>query len=1699
MLKSEVDRLKQTNYKLLEQIEAFRHEENPENIETLFIQNKLLRSLTNDLFNWLDALSLESSQSHDLQAKCHNFETEVNRLKDYITEQTKDLKHPIIPGDHDTETQLEALRRKVIELESEKENLNRDLDFWKEKFEKDSQLRFKLQALEDQVKILETERDSPKESSRNLSTQFSDNITLNPDVFERLNELERLKKENSELQEKVRNYDEGMKQVEHSSEERAALMRQLEEENEEQEELRDKLGQMREVSGEKMESLVAELESIRELLQENEIIKLLPEENTTGDKIWIDVRDQKEGGMKEASDVRKKVIELIAVNKRLAGLVQENQQVAPQTPENSQIKLRDDRIAELEKDRQRLYIENDQLKRKVVDSKAHEGQSIEELQAKILSLSEEVIQLVNQANEKDMELKRLQSQLEEAQAPIKAGMTELKQEISRLQMQNEQIKNLLGEKDRELSELKQKLAASSADLRAKIDEILKERTSLMEERDVLAGTVYENNVELEHMKSLLKKAEVIYKENVRLEDLLNKRSRETEELSTKIKELEARLAERVEELRVMTEERSVLSQKVESISQANEGARLDLAQLQSERDQLKRKFEHRDVEFHEICEKLEHLHKEHSRLSKEHEGIVPEFEELKMLIEHVNIEKEDLIKVLIEKDGRIEAMGNEVAKLGNSLTKKLDEYKILHSQLDKLTFENAELQEKLESYNKRINELNLELQDQKVKEASFAQTFKNEVSELADRIESLNQDRTRLIKENESLVQKLQSKDSQISEVEQRNKTEFETKMRELQDLLIAKEQVIQEWKDYDIELEGLRNEFTENRSLVDKISSQRDELLKELEERNSQLTALNKEIETFWSNIQAQNIEIAELKRQKEELEANLEVLKEEVSQREQMIENLTRQLNEINAGITSSVQKLTEEKEEIIAQMKNLNIEKELLQEQRDSLQNIVNEKDRRVADLMKAVKSLEENITARNKELIQEREERIAMLTEELNQSMVQLEARKAEFVPLMSQIEALKVEIEELKTKNEGLTEVVATKDHEMTKLNGHLSKLEFEISTKIADNDILREDLNKLSAENAKLKEIMDSSSQYLDTLNQKLEPTFAAAQEEPTLEAVREELNNMVQEQDNLMDPTHSQPAAEDTLSLEESLAKLKFELANRNTDCEILKEQLHKLAAENAKLREVVENASKRIDNLEEQQESNEMINQPVLKEKEVLVGQGQEEPAVENLDQATGHVPALKANFVQLEKDIATFASGVNENGEKMLFLGTKMERLQKHFIAQGRESQEFGLCVSEFHSLTKAVESLQSDLAEFVQQKEVLLEKLSGESNVSAMMEQFIVLDDTLQTKSDDNKQVARILEKLSATIDKLERETDIEKNAAISNHKAIQTETSEPTRHVESLTFKEEFDKTVIERDELLEILGHKVHEILTLENELSVAKEENSRLTINITELQQELERTVDVMKKSDVEINGIKGLLEYSAAEVQALKERVTNLEIENEKLRLELGDEEKELQVLKEPLQELGSLEDKIKEAELARSKAKEHPETLDRLREALFNLQQDLLRVINDRDSLHKVLKTKESELEQLKPIIPFYETLIACLRSADQEIARLNSLILQRDSYLNEVGPLTQNVENLSRSYEQAMSNNEKLVAENSVLRGQVQEFLQIIADLENRYRQLEKTLVDVTTSSKVVKQEHDDELTIPCHHGDHEKKTDKNVSY
>ncbi|XP_047239649.1 A-kinase anchor protein 9 isoform X2 [Girardinichthys multiradiatus] len=888
----------------------------------------------------------------------------------------------------------------------------------------------------------------------------------------------------------------------------------------------------------------------------------------------------------------------------------------------------------------------------------------------------------------------------------------------------------------------------------------------------------------------------------------------------------------------------------------------------------------------------------------------------------------------------------------------------LLEETEKLMKEKVEVQRQAEKENtdllKQVKQLEDELEEQVNRVIELEHSQKTETGDLQQQIQALEKQLEKNKKFlDEQAVDREHERDFFQQEIQK-----LEQQLKNPQKLQIGSEQRNKEVDGVILKVEQLNTQLKEKADWCSELLLGSEQLRRELGERDEEIEKLEGRIRELEQALlaSAESLEKVEQKKQHASitetrhstLEAQLQTEREALERKEKEICNLEEQLEQFREELENKSEEVQQLHMQLEIQRKEISSQQQFV-ETRDSMLQVMEERDKEIALLNEQISKLQYMETASDNKAIDAREEQIKELE---------------------SQVECLRSEQDRLKKD----------KEEELDQLNAVIEKLQQELANIEQKQPAEEEEDAKGELESSawgptkeeydKMKQKMDVATKELDALKAehgkhletylRLKQSAEALAETENLDSAESELEEALREKTAGLVVLQAEVQA-----LEQSAASRLEELGLRIQELEDLVDEkdsemnrcLLKVSTLEENLREKVAEALVSQATLEAFQQQQQMRSESSKQQQEL-----QKHPAsavhefgdfgIPQMDfssmSQTKQAPRGKVvHLTQKLRDLEAGLSGMQKDQElqKQLLSSSEEEVLEyerRLAVLMDLLSQMKAGSHQRTAPSVEASSAEQQDVSELLQELQEVREEAS-------------VTKEHLQSFQESCSRLKQELHEKTVTVERLQDQLQTMSTSAEEETKMSELEGRLIEAQTEAASAKEELSSCRESLDKLQELLQEREMTIAHLKGELFQVKAAEDGA--DMTGLLQELEEAKREAASTKEELN-------LSRKHHEKLQEDIQDREVSLSKLREEFQEMRRYVDVSKEELTKYQQHNEKLQEDVQTREVSlSEVREELQEMRRYVDVSKEELTKYQQHNEKLQEDVQTREVSLSEVR----------------------------------------------------------------------------------------------------------------------------------
>ncbi|XP_061855089.1 golgin subfamily B member 1-like isoform X2 [Colius striatus] len=1291
-----------------------------------------------------------------------------------------------------------------------------------------------------------------------------------------------------------------------------------------------------------------------------------------------------------------------------------------------------------------------ELSRKLLEHAEHQETINKELQEKqelIISL-EEKLGVLEQQNEetklkltedlkaKETRCKELNSQLNEMQKQVNKMETETQEKASA----NKQLQADLEGKEEKLAEQ----VKANEDLRKSLDMVEKEKEQLMSEKEDLSKLLDVKECEL--LKKIQAVAEIENKLSVSTAEYektvsilncdKNSLAKDIEQLSILAQQKESSVAEQLQQ---KTKECNVLaaqlSESKEQKQQLDEQVQSLLIQLKDSRDKeikseemlnnklsecssliqelscskeknllLQEQIQSVTLGFETLNRSLEEKVSQNDSLSKDMEASELRIVELQGEIKSLKDEKTRLSQLVEERDLTVKNQGSELEKFRSQVSVKMEEGTLLNNQLQLLSKEVDALRHEKEGFSGLLSEKShecevlqsqlLQLQSEMTSARQQAQAAALENEKLKADVETVNVTVMKKSDEVAALTSHLSQQSHNILALKDQidglliEKESLKRVFEEKEALLSEKETLVQQMRDSKIAGEGQYMQIISDlQNQIQALGFETSQLRHAMQEKENECKRQAQELKLLKNKSEESDV-------LRVQLSENMEV----ISDLQCQLRNLTDKSSQLNDSVTQKDESLKQKVDECISLKAQLSEvqescvlqkkEVELLAFEAQQLKELVSEKERSINDISLSSENL--------KTQLQEKENQCEVLKEqvvELEEVKLNLQKEIQHQKNVITEMDQSLSEKESSLKENQSLLETLKEKAREDEEKTNLMSQLQSQV--------------HQLTEELQKSKELIHEKENAFLSLQEKFEAQYE----------LKTELNAALGKK-------------------EEVIAGLLSSLKEKDTSIELADSNVDGLTSEIEALREKLEKSDTAVKNLtKEFQHRNEELDAHQKTIDSLTV----ELSSVRNEHQkALDQISTREEELRQKELAVEALRMKCAEQADDIECLKLELSNVSSK---SSQECRDNALLIDslrcQVESLEKEKDLLQEDAGKLVAENTQLA---ASQTHLQKKLEELQETNEKLETSENYSRmQIDAVKLQMKTEKEKLQMQVSV-KGEELSKLE-LKCETLEQSLLESENKWVTELDRATLESNHLTEQLNSLESEIKSKDGKIQSLQQELDLIKEKLTHSFSPLLNSRLLCKEKEAQASDSELQLSDSKIQLEKLSTLVTTVlskEAEGERLQLMLLEKQKEIDVMKDELKSMQSLE-KQKELlcnDIEKMKGK-HRSEIEGLSEEMVTVKETLSRqqcLLQEREeSFAEVSKQVEFLQDKLNKSEEIVRTSQEKLHVEGEKVASLHEEMEKKDQLINNLTSQVNQQKDLISSLSQQLKEKDSSVTQ------------------------------------------------------------------
>ncbi|POI33308.1 hypothetical protein CIB84_002940 [Bambusicola thoracicus] len=1322
-----------------------------------------------------------------------------------------------------------------------------------------------------------------------------------------------------------------------------------------------------------------EAEYLKSQIEENNALEekwnsLLKEKENKEQTLENELKSIKDSYNKLVLEDAKKDEELAELSRKLIEHAEHQETIKKELQEKQEI------IISLDKKLELLEQQNEETKLKLTEDLKVKETCCEELNNQLSEIQKQINKMEIETQEKASANKQLQADLEgketklaeqvKANEHLKKSMDRVKEEKQQLVSENENLSKLLDVKECELlkkiqavAEIESKLSISDAEYQKTLSVLNCEKNTLAKEIEQLsiAAKQKENSV-AEQLQEKTKECNLLAGQLFESKEQAQQLHEQMQSVLIQLKDATDKERKKEEMLNSKLSECSTL---IQELSQSKENNLLLQEQVQS----LTLDFEAKSKCLEEKILQCDSLHKEieDSKLC-----IVELQEEIKNLKE----DKTKLSQWVGERDLTLKSQGSELEKFRKQVFDKIEESTVLNNQLQLLRKEVTELKHKKEDLSNLLSEKSHEfeiLQSQLVQQQSDVTSARQQAHTAALENEKLKVDIENL---NAMIMKKSEEVTTLTSHLSQQNhnilalkdqidglvieKENLKTLVGEKETLVSEKDVLLQQMKDSKMAGEGQYLQvISDLQNQIQTLGFETSQLRQTMQEKENECKRQAQELKLLKDKSEESDI-------LRVQLSENMEI----ISDLQYQLKNVTEKAAQLNDSITQKDECLKQKIDEYVSLKACLSDVQESSILQQKQLELLTSE-----AEQLKVLVS-EKDLTVNN----------ISLFSENLK---MQLQEKENECVVLKKHVAELEKVKVNLQKEVQHQKDVIVEKDQSLS-----------ENESSLIENKTLLKALKEKAQEDEEKRNLISQLQTQVHVLTQDLQKSK---------ELVQEKENAFLSLQEKI--EAQYELRTEFTAALnkkEEVIAELLNSVKEKDSSLQLANKNMSVLSSEIEILKEELEKSGAAMKNLtKEFQEKNESFNINQKKNDSLTV---ELETVKSEHRKALDQISTWKQDLQEKELAVESLRVTCTEQADNIARLKLELNNVNSKSSQDSHESALLiGRLQQQVESLVNEKNILQEDAARLVTENTQLI---ASQNHLEKKLEELREMNGKLEASENYSRMQIDAVQ--------LQMKTEKEK---------LQMQVSAKGEELSKLELKfENLEQSLLESENkwVME-LDRATLEIKNLTEQLSCLENEMKSKDSKIQSLQEELDLTKEEITQSLSPLLSSRLLgkeknaqtsdfqLQLTDGKIQLKKfstliSTILGKEIEREQLQLVLLEKQKEIDIIKDELKSMQSLE---KEKELLQNDIDKMKGTYESEIECL---SQEMIAVKGTLCKQQSLLQEKNRQIEFLQDKI-----------NKSEEIVRTSQEKLHVDgkkvaSLLEEMGRKDQLIEDLTSQVNQ-----------------------------------------------------------------------------
>ncbi|XP_065696185.1 uncharacterized protein [Patagioenas fasciata] len=1329
-----------------------------------------------------------------------------------------------------------------------------------------------------------------------------------------------------------------------------------------------------------------EMEYLKSQLEENNTLKekwnsLLKEKESEAQTLENELKTMKDSHNKLLLENSKKDEELAELSRKLIEHTEHQETIKKELQEKQEF------IISLEQKLGVLEQQNEETKLKLTDDLKAKETCCKELNNQLNEIHKQINKMEIETREKASANKQLQADLEgkeeklaeqiKANESLKKSVDMVEKEKEQLISEKENLSKLLDAKECELlkkiqavTEIEKKLSVSTAEYEKTLSVLNCDKNNLAKELEQLSvlAKQKENSV-AEQLQEKTKECDVLAGELCESKEQAQQLREQMQSLLIQLEDtrdkdikkeemLNNKVSEcstLIQELSRSKEENSLLQERIQSVTLDFEAANRSLDEKVLQNDSLRKEMEESKFRIVELQDEIKNLEDEKTKLSQ--------------LVE--------------ERDLTVTSQGSELEEFHRQVSEKMEESTALNNQLQLLSKEVDVLKHEKEDLSSLLSKKSQEcevLQSQLVQQQSEitsarqqAHTAALENEQLKADIETVNVTVMKKSDEVAALTSHLSQQSHNILALKDQidglliEKENFKTAFEEKETLLSEKEALIQQMKDSKMAGEGQYVQIISDlQNQLQALGLESNQLRNAMQEKENELKRQTQELKLLKDKSEESDV-------LRVQLSENMEV----ISDLQYQLRNVTEKSSQLNDAIIQKDESLKQKLDDYISLKTQLSEvqESSVLQEKR--LELLSSE-----AQQLKALVS-EKELTINN----------ISLLSENLKTQLHEKE----------NECEVVKKQLAELEEVNMNLQKEIQHQKNVVIEMDKSLSEKESSLMENKSLLSTLKENARKdeektnlISELQSQVDELTQELQKWKEQVHEKEKALLSLQEKTEAQDELRTELNAALGQKEEVI------------AGLLNSLKEKESSLQSADCNVSVLSSEIEGLREKLEKSDAAMENFTKELQKKNEELDINQKQIDSLALELDLLKNEHQK-----TLDQISTWEEQLQ------QKELAAESLRVKciDQADNIAFLKLELDNVNSK---SSQECHDNALLISSLRSQVESLEEAKHLLQEDADKlKAENTELTASQNHLQRKVEELREINEKLETSEKFSRmQIDAVQLQMKTEKEKLQMQVSV-KGEELSELQ-LKLETIEKSLLESENKWVTELDRATLQNNNLTEQLS-------SLKSEMRAKDSKIQSLQQELDLIHQELTQSLSLLLSSrllckEKEAQTSDSELQLTDSKIQlekfsALITAILSKETEGEQLQLMLLEKQKEIDILKDELKSMQSLE---KQKELLQNDMEKME---GKYKSEIECLSKEMVTVKETLCKLQSISQEREESLAEVNKQVEFLQEKV----TKSEEIVRTSQEKLhiegkKVESLLEEIGEKDQLIKNLTSQVNQ-----------------------------------------------------------------------------